>query len=160
MLRFITALLIVLFAHIAWCQPEPKEPLGLALENFKYPFLVQYVKLHIQGQDVSMAYMDVKPVANANGKTVLLLHGKNFFGAYWERTIRFLAGQGYRVVVPDQIGFGKSAKASIVYSFQLLAEQTKHLLDSLSISSGSLDGWHAGNALHIDVPGHRKSFDT
>ena len=147
MVRFITALCIILSAYTAWGQPEPKEPLGLALENFKYPFPVQYLKLHVQGQDLVMAYMDIKPVANANDKTVLLLHGKNFFGAYWERTIRFLAGQGYRVIVPDQIGFGKSSKASIVYSFQLLAEQTKHLLDSLSISTVAVVGHSMGGML-------------
>jgi pimeloyl-ACP methyl ester carboxylesterase len=151
MVKFITASLIVIMGiHSAWCQvepKEPKEPLGLALENFKYPFPVQYIKLHIQGQDVSMAYMDIKPVANENGKTVLFLHGKNFFGAYWEKSIRFMAALGYRVIVPDQVGFGKSSKASIVYSFQLLAEQTKNLLDSLSIQTVAVVGHSMGGML-------------
>jgi pimeloyl-ACP methyl ester carboxylesterase len=34
-----------------------------------------------------MAYMDVPPEGTGNGRTVVLLHGKNFFGAYWRDTI-------------------------------------------------------------------------
>src|ERR1044072_8731232 len=75
-----------------------QEPLGIALENYPYPFPVQFLHFTVQGQDVSMAYMDIRPGAQSNGKTVLLLHGKNFFGAYWDKTIRYLASKGYRVV--------------------------------------------------------------
>lgn len=63
-----------------------------------------------QQQTLEMAYMDVRP-ERANGTAVLLLHGKNFSGAYWERTIRALTAGGYRVIVPDQIGFGSSSSA-------------------------------------------------
>jgi hypothetical protein len=31
-----------------------------------------------------MAYMDIAPEGNPTGKAVLLLHRKNFFGAYWK----------------------------------------------------------------------------
>jgi pimeloyl-ACP methyl ester carboxylesterase len=48
---------------------------------------------------------------------VLLLHGKNFSGLYWEPTVEFLAKQGYRVIVPDQLGFGASSRPDIHYSF-------------------------------------------
>ena len=60
---------------------------------------------------------------------------KNFFGAYWKETIEFLARNGFRVVVPAQIGFGKSAKPDIHYSFHLLAANTKQLLDHLGINT-------------------------
>jgi len=52
-----------------------------------------------------MAYVDVLS-PNPNGKTVVLLHGKNFNIAYWEQTIKELSKQGFRVIAPDQIGFG------------------------------------------------------
>jgi pimeloyl-ACP methyl ester carboxylesterase len=32
---------------------------------------------------------------------VLLLHGKNFSGAYWEPTIRQLLRKGFRVIAPE-----------------------------------------------------------
>lgn len=142
------ALLVVLLCSIApgqAQQPVP-EPLGLALENFSYPYPVRYLSLAVQNEQVRMAYMDVQP-ARANGKTVLLLHGKNFFGAYWEQTIRFLSEHGFRVVVPDQIGFGKSSKPAIDYSFHLLARTTKTLLDSLGISRTTVVGHSMGGML-------------
>jgi pimeloyl-ACP methyl ester carboxylesterase len=36
-----------------------------------------------QGQSLRMAYMDIQP-KKSNGQTVLLLHGKNFNGRYWQ----------------------------------------------------------------------------
>jgi pimeloyl-ACP methyl ester carboxylesterase len=123
------------------------QPLGIAMENYDYPYEVKYMPLDIEGQDVRMAFMDVQPDVNPNGKTVLLFHGKNFFGAYWEKTIEFLANQGYRVVVPDQIGFGKSSKPNIHYSFHRLASNTKELLDILGVDKVSVIGHSMGGML-------------
>lgn len=128
-------------------QDQPAEPLGIAMETWPYPYPVQFLHLTIQGNDVRMAYMDVQPTGNANGKTVLLLHGKNFFGAYWEQTIRFLSERGFRVVVPDQIGFGKSSKPGIAYSFHLLARNTRMLLDSLGVRQTAVVGHSMGGML-------------
>jgi pimeloyl-ACP methyl ester carboxylesterase len=94
-----------------------------------------------------MAYMDVKP-ENYNGKNVMLMHGKNFNGAYWGTTIAALAKEGFRVVVPDQIGFGKSSKPKIFqYTFQQLALNTKALLDNLGIHKISVLGHSMGGML-------------
>ncbi|WP_121352565.1 alpha/beta fold hydrolase [Flavisolibacter nicotianae] len=118
--------------------------LGLELENFAYPFPVRYLPLNEQKQNLRMAYMDVKP-SKPNGQTVLLLHGKNFNGAYWDSTAMVLSQNGFRVVMPDQIGFGKSSKpASFQYSFHLLAQNTKTLLDSLGIDKVNVLGHSMG----------------
>jgi pimeloyl-ACP methyl ester carboxylesterase len=93
-----------------------------------------------------MAYMDVKG-AKPNGETVLLFHGKNFNGYYWKETIRFLTDAGYRVVVPDQVGWGRSDKPNIHYSFHLLAANTKALLDTLGINEVHLIGHSMGGML-------------
>jgi pimeloyl-ACP methyl ester carboxylesterase len=109
------------------------------LTDFQYPFEVKELALKEQGHELKMAYMDVKPSAAANGRSVLLLHGKNFSGAYWERTAKELAGRGFRVILPDQIGFGKSSKPTdIQYSFQMMAAHTKALLDHLGISKAAV----------------------
>jgi len=119
-------------------------PLGLCLENYQYPYPVKYITLHIQQQTLKMAYMDVTP-AKPNGHSILLLHGKNFCGAYWGQTAAALAGQGFRVIIPDQIGFGKSSKpATLEYSFQLLATNTKAMLDSLQIEKVAVLGHSMG----------------
>jgi pimeloyl-ACP methyl ester carboxylesterase len=85
-----------------------------------------------------MAYMDVAPAGAANGKTAVLLHGKNFCGATWEQTITELSKAGYRVVAPDQIGFCASSKpAHYQYSFQQLAANTAGLLKISACSKPS-----------------------
>lgn len=128
-------------------QQDKLRSLDVNLDNYTYPYPVQYITLEIQKQSLVMAFMDVKPAA-PNGKTVLLLHGKNFNGAYWEQTAKALAANGYRVVIPDQVGFGKSSKpAHLQYSFQLLAQNTKAVLDSLKIQSVTVLGHSMGGML-------------
>ena len=128
-------------------QSEELRPLSISLEEYSYPYPVSYLPLIIEGQDMMMAYMDVMPSGGGNGKTVLLLHGKNFPGAYWKDTIAFLTNNGYRVIVPDQIGFGKSSKPNIHYSFHTLAMNTKKLLDTLSIREVTAVGHSMGGML-------------
>ncbi len=110
-----------------------QEPIGIGLEGFVYPYPVQYLLLRMEGEDVKLAFMDVEPAASANGKTVVLMHGRNFFGAYWKDTIQFLSARGYRVVVPDQIGFGKSSKPDVPHSVHVHAYNTKQVLDYLGV---------------------------
>jgi len=137
--------------------------LGIALEGYPYPWPVHFLPLTIEGQDVRMAYMDVAPAAgaaapggekagapNASGEhapAIVLLHGKNFGGYYWEGTARALVAAGYRVVIPDQIGWGKSSKPAIHYSFELLAANTAHLLDTLGIGRAAVLGHSTGGML-------------
>lgn len=117
------------------------------LSEYKYPFPVHFMKLQIQGQALQMAYMDVQP-SRPNGKTIVLLHGKNFCGAYWDSTAADLSNNGYRVIIPDQIGFGKSSKPQhLQYSFQQLAQNTKTLLDSLQITKTAVLGHSMGGML-------------
>jgi pimeloyl-ACP methyl ester carboxylesterase len=106
-------------------------------QDLTYPYPVQFISLTIEQQPVKMAYMDVKP-AKGNGKSVLLLHGKNFNGFYWKDVIAFLSAAGYRVIVPDQVGWGFSDKPNIHYSFHLLADNTRQLLDSLGVKKVSM----------------------
>ena len=142
-------LALLMLSAPAFAQAPNLEPLGLALENLDYPHPVRFFPLVVEGQDLRMAYMDVAPRAPANGQTVLLLHGKNFFGAYWADTIEMLAAEGFRVVVPDQLGFGKSPKPDIHYSFELLAQTTRALLDSLGIAKTTVVGHSMGGMLAV-----------
>jgi pimeloyl-ACP methyl ester carboxylesterase len=119
----------------------------LNLENYKYPFPVRTITINSQKESYEMAYMDVKP-DKANGKVVMLLHGKNFNGAYWRQTAEALTKAGYRVVIPDQIGFGKSSKPlHYQYSFQDLAKNTRQVLDGLGINKISVLGHSMGGML-------------
>ena len=140
---------LILIVVPLWIQAQKNnlQNLDINLSTVTYPFDVHFLNLHIQNQDLKMAYMDVHP-DKPNHKNIVLLHGKNFNGAYWETTIRELVKNGFRVIVPDQIGFGKSSKpSSFQYSFQQLAFNTKTLLDSLGISQTVVLGHSMGGML-------------
>jgi len=130
-------------------QAPTLKPLGIGLEEVDYPYPVHFFDITVENQLLRMAFMDIAPIGSANGQTVVLLHGKSFSGDYWARAIAMLAGKGYRVVVPDQIGFGKSAKPDIRYSFDLLARNTKMLLDSLGVTRAAILGHSFGGMLAV-----------
>ena len=112
-----------------------REPYGIGLEGFAYPYPVHLLPLVNDGEQVRMAYMDVA-AAQPNGRTVVLLHGRNFPSSYWAPVIKTLNDAGYRVVVPDQIGFGKSSKPQGDLHFDTLARNTIALLDHLADRQG------------------------
>jgi pimeloyl-ACP methyl ester carboxylesterase len=128
-------------------KAEELKPLSISMESYDYPYRVEFLPLTIEGQDLRMAYMNVPPEQKDLGRAVLLLHGKNFFGTYWKETIRFLAKNNYRVVIPDQLGFGKSSKPNIHYSFHLLASNIKKLLDVLGVKEVAVVGHSMGGIL-------------
>ncbi|HYD15871.1 MAG TPA: alpha/beta fold hydrolase, partial [Hyphomicrobium sp.] len=103
------------------------------LTDFPYPHPVKQYAFTSQGQQLAMAYMDIAPTGTPNGKTAVLLHGKNFCGATWEGVIDPLAKAGYRVVVPDQIGFGKSDKPLVNYRIRTYVDFLDQFCKQLKI---------------------------
>jgi pimeloyl-ACP methyl ester carboxylesterase len=140
--------LFILFAFTLFCGVAVAQPdtISINLDNVTYPYPVKFLHLKQEGQDIKMAYMDVKP-DQPNGRSVILFHGKNFGGYYWTSVIKALTAKGFRVIVPDQVGFGKSDKAYIHYSFHSLARNSKMLLDSLGISKITILGHSMGGML-------------
>jgi pimeloyl-ACP methyl ester carboxylesterase len=127
-------------------QAQPRY--GAQLEGFAYPYPQSRLALNSQGQTLSMAYMDIAPTGPANGRTAVLMHGKNFCGATWEETIAVMAKAGYRVVAPDQIGFCASTKPQgYQFSFGQLAANTHALLQSLGVRQAVLVGHSMGGML-------------
>lgn len=141
---FIVTLSLIILTQ---AQAQKIDTLSITLENVKYPYPIKYLPLHTEGQDIKMAYMDVAPTRTANGRTVMLFHGKNFGGYYWTEVIKTLTNNGFRVIVPDQIGFGKSSKPFIHYSFHQLASWNKKLLDTLGIQKTVILGHSMGGML-------------
>src|SRR5580704_5923170 len=152
-LVLITALAMRLAAQaVATEEDQPVDPgadYGMRLERFPYPWPASQYRFRSQGQMLEMAYMDVKP-ARPNGRTAVMLHGKNFCAATWQATITVLIDSGYRVIAPDQIGFCKSSKpAKYQFSFQQLARNTHALLESLGVQRATLIGHSTGGMLAI-----------
>jgi pimeloyl-ACP methyl ester carboxylesterase len=135
-------------AHAA--EPAQREPYGIGLEGFAYPYPVSMLPLTNDGEQVRMAYMDVAPT-QPNGRVVVLLHGRNFPSSYWAPVIRTLNDAGYRVVVPDQIGFGKSSKSWGELHFDTLASNTIALLDHLRIAKADIVAHSLGGMLGVRI---------
>ncbi len=148
MMRF-AALLALGLSFAAPGFAVAAEPYGIGLEGFAYPYPVTMLKLPSGNEDLRMAYMDVKPAGPANGRSVLLLHGRNFPSSYWEPVIRALTGAGYRVVVPDQVGFGKSSKPLGELSFDDLARHTAYLLEQLHLDRVDVVAHSLGGMLGV-----------
>ena len=97
---------------------------------------------------LSMACYAVPP--QPNGRTAVLLHGRNFCAATWETSIRALTEAGYRVIAPDQIGFCKSSKPiHYQFSIQQLATNTNALVKSLGIDRAIYIGHSLGGMTAI-----------
>src|SRR5678815_4870171 len=85
-----TVCLFLCLAALLFAQGDapPKAPLdvkpgSIGYEDVAYPYPVSYLPLVLYGQDVRMAYMDVPPLGQPNGRTVVLFHGMNFGGFYF-----------------------------------------------------------------------------
>lgn len=68
-----------------------------------YPYRSRFVQVNGRW----MHYIDEGP---PDAPPMLLLHGNPAWGYLWRDTVPPLLAAGYRVVVPDQIGFGLSEK--------------------------------------------------
>jgi pimeloyl-ACP methyl ester carboxylesterase len=157
--------LLVLIASAVACSTPPQKPVDAPEKEFKenpekldqgfkadlreveYPFDLSEFVVQSQGQTLRMNYMHIRPTDKERG-TIVLLHGKNFSGAYFRSLTVLLWKRGYRIIIPDQIGFGKSSKPEgYQFSFHEMARQTKLLIDHLDLKKVHLVGHSMGGML-------------
>src|SRR5277367_6573035 len=142
-------LLFFLLAFASSLASAADASYGPELQGFEYPYPVAHFDFESQRQELRMAYMDVQP-KNPNGRTAVLMHGKNFCAATWRTTIDALSAAGYRVIAPDQIGFCKSSKPErYQFTFQQLARNTHALLTSLGVKSPILIAHSTGGMIAV-----------
>src|SRR5262245_60431503 len=110
--------------------PTDVKPGSINSEDAPYPYPSATFPITLYGQDLRISYMDVAPIGTANGHTVVLLHGNNFGGFYFGGPAEALRKEGFRVIIPDQLGYGRSSKPFMPYNFNEWARTTKLLLDS------------------------------
>jgi pimeloyl-ACP methyl ester carboxylesterase len=127
--------------------PADVAPGSITCEDVAYPYPVSYLPITLYGQDLRMAYMDVPPAGTPNGHTVVLFHGNNFAAFYFGSTIDVLRKEGFRVIAPDQIGYGRSSKPIIPYNFHDMARNTRLILQSLKIDKAMIVGHSMGGML-------------
>ncbi|CAM3752313.1 MULTISPECIES: alpha/beta fold hydrolase [Pseudoalteromonas] len=116
------------------------------LTDYNYDFDISYFDVASQGLALKMAYIYLP--AKGDKPIVTLMHGKNFNAHYWTTTANHLQKLGYGVLIPDQIGFGKSSKpTNYQYSFAALAHHTHALMASLKIEKSIVLGHSMGGML-------------
>src|ERR1700676_676374 len=120
--------------------PSDVKPGSITCDECPYPYPSKYLDLSVYTQDVSIAYMDVAPQGTANGRPVVLLHGNNFGGFYFKPVIDGLTKEGFRVIVPDQIGYGRSSKPIAPYNFNSQARNTFLILQKEKIERAMVVG--------------------
>jgi 2-hydroxy-6-oxonona-2,4-dienedioate hydrolase len=90
-------------------------------------------------KEVTVFGQKIHYVEAGSGPVVVLLHGLGGNSANWAFNVPALA-QKYRVVVPDQLGFGRSDKPLINYRVGTYADFLDKFLDELKIEKASLVG--------------------
>ena len=124
--------------------PADWGPISSTMEEVPYPYPVQYLDVRNFGMDLKLAYMDAPPVGRGNGQTVMMFHGMNFAGLAFAPTIKALTEAGFRVVVPDRIGYGRSSKPDMPYSLNVFVSNAKALLDHLGVERAAIVGHSMG----------------
>jgi pimeloyl-ACP methyl ester carboxylesterase len=82
-------------------------------------------------------YVDEGP---RSGRPVVLAHGNPTWGYLWRRFIGPLAEAGFRVIVPDHLGFGRSDKPDdpVLYTIPRHAARLERLLESLDLREATV----------------------
>lgn len=79
----------------------------------------------------------IKYIDKGKGPVIVLLHGVPTSGWLYRKMIDPLVKSGYRVIVPDMLGFGSSdsPKGYEVYSEEMHAQRLLELMDAISVDS-------------------------
>ncbi|MBI5495336.1 MAG: alpha/beta fold hydrolase [Deltaproteobacteria bacterium] len=87
--------------------------------------------------DGHMHYVDEGP---RSGRPVVLVHGNPTWGYLYRNFIPPLVAAGFRVIVADHLGFGRSDKPDAIarYTIELHARRLEALLESLDLRDATL----------------------
>lgn len=127
--------------------PTDVKPGSITCDECPYPYPSSSLDISVYSQDVRISYMDVAPQGTPSGHTAMLLHGNNFGGFYFKAIIDGLTREGLRVIVPDQIGYGRSSKPIAPYNFNTQARNTWLILQHLKIEKAMVIGHSMGGML-------------
>ena len=97
---------------------------------------------------IVLYYSDLNP----NGHpTVTLLHGLGATGESWALQIPALENQGYRVLVPDLRGFGKTTYSGKSHTIHDMAADVISLMDAVVLPSSHIVGISMGGAIALQL---------
>ena len=79
-----------------------------------------------------------------SGPPVILLHGGLGHSGNWGYQVPALVSAGYRVVVIDSRGHGRSTRDVRPYTYELMASDVAAVMDTLHLQQAALVGWSDG----------------
>ena len=79
-----------------------------------------------------------------SGPAVILLHGGLGHGGNWGYQVPALVDSGYRVVLIDSRGHGRSTRDARPFSYELMASDVLAVMDALHLEKACLVGWSDG----------------
>ncbi len=82
--------------------------------------------------------------AYGSGVPVILLHGGLGHSGNWGYQVPALVESGYRVVVIDSRGHGRSTRDTQPYSYELMASDVLAVMDTLKLEKAEFVGWSDG----------------
>lgn len=82
--------------------------------------------------------------AFGSGPPVILLHGGLGHSGNWGYQVPALIDAGYRAVVIDSRGHGRSTRDDRPYSYNLMASDVLAVMDALDLDRAALVGWSDG----------------
>jgi haloalkane dehalogenase len=108
-----------------------------------------YAPRWFETADGRMHFVDEGP---REGRPVVLLHGNPTWGYLYRHFIPALVGAGYRAIVPDHLGFGRSDKPAdpSAYQIERHARRLEAFLESLNLRNAALaaQDWGGPIGLH------------
>lgn len=81
---------------------------------------------------------------DSGGPAVILLHGGLGHSGNWGCQVPALVDSGYRAVLIDSRGHGRSTRDARPFSYELMASDVLAVMDALSLERAALVGWSDG----------------
>ncbi|HMH15288.1 MAG TPA: alpha/beta hydrolase [Edaphobacter sp.] len=82
--------------------------------------------------------------AYGSGSPVILLHGGLGHSGNWGYQLPALLNSGYRAILIDSRGHGRSTRDSRPYTYELMASDVLAVMDALHLETAALVGWSDG----------------
>lgn len=84
-----------------------------------------------------------------SGPTVILLHGGLGHSGNWGAQVPALLAAGYRVLLIDSRGHGRSTRDDRPYTYELMASDVVGMMDDLAIGKAAFVGWSDGACIAL-----------
>ena len=138
--KFVSALALLLCCQACAPQREVVAPFDMATHS----------------RTVAVNGLEFPVTVYGDGPAVVFLHGFPDSRAVWRYQIQAVADAGYRVIVPDQRGFGNASRpqGEEHYRIDLLAADIIGIMDELGIARARLVGHDFGAGLAWFMAAH------